>query len=58
MELEFIGDRSNILGIIITSSGIMRAKMTKMRQKLLKKLLEIFLYIFSVILLKFLRVID
>jgi len=58
VELEFIGDRSNILGIIITSSGIMRAKMTKMRQKLLKKLLEIFLYIFSVILLKFLRVID
>jgi len=35
VELKFIGDRSRILGTIITLSRKLRAKMTKMRQKLL-----------------------
>jgi len=32
-ELKFIGDRSSILGTIITPCGKLRAKMTKMREK-------------------------
>ena len=36
-EFKFIGDRSSILGTIVTPSGKLRPKITKkMRQKLLK----------------------
>jgi len=48
VKLKFIGDRSSFLGTIITGyySGKVRAKMTKMRQKLLK--IALFLYIFLI----------
>ena len=36
MELKFIGDRSGILGTIMTPCGKFRGKMTKIGQKLIK----------------------
>ena len=55
MELEFIGDCSNILGTIITPSGKLRAKNDKNGPKLILKKLRKncvvffvhFLYLFS-----------
>jgi len=57
VELKFIGDRSSILGTIITPSGITR----KNALKLLKKLREnrvVFCTVSVFIVLKFFRVVD
>ena len=55
MELKLIGHRSRIFGTIITPSGKLRGKMTKMRQKVTKnwaKIVLFFLYIFRIYSLK------
>jgi len=55
VELKFIGDRFSILGTIITPSGKMRAKMTKIGKKIRKKLHKnrvLFLYIIRIYSLK------
>jgi len=55
VELKLIGHRSRIFGTIITPSGKLRGKMTKMRQKVTKnwaKIVLFFLYIFRIYSLK------